>query len=92
MEMPCADPDAIGKVLERVEEEMGMGSYSDCPDSTDDVLGITGEPGWEIAGSRDYVKYASGMGYACVRTLKAPHPGEPGGGGLEYCVRASTQP
>ncbi|MEU3611972.1 hypothetical protein ABZ725_06590 [Streptomyces sp. NPDC006872] len=93
VEMPCEDPDAIGKVLKRVEEEIGMGSYADCPDATDDVLGITGEPGWEIAGSRDYVKYASGVGYACVRNLRAPHPGEPGGGGMDIdigdCVEAS---
>ncbi|MGW0944872.1 hypothetical protein ACWD4O_20310 [Streptomyces sp. NPDC002623] len=63
------------------------------PNATDDVLGIIGEPGWEIAGSRDYVKYASGVGYACVRTLKAPHPGEPGGGSMDIdvgeCLEAS---
>ncbi|MGW2046450.1 hypothetical protein ACWCPF_14865 [Streptomyces sp. NPDC001858] len=93
VELPCDDPEAIGKVLKRVTERIGANSYADCPDSSDDVLGITGEAPWEIAGSRDYVKYAGGVGYACVRNLKAPHPGEPGGGGMEVeigdCLEAS---
>ncbi|MCX5602274.1 hypothetical protein OG418_45650 [Streptomyces phaeochromogenes] len=93
VEMPCDDPDAIGKVLKRVEKKTTVYTYIDCSDSTDDVLGISGDPGWEVAGSRDYLKYVAGVGYACVRNLKAPHPGEPGQGGMEIrvgdCLEAS---
>lgn len=93
VEMPCDDPDAIGKVLKRVEKKTTLYTYTDCSDSTDDVLGISGDPGWEVAGSRDYAEYAVGEGYACVRNLKAPHPGEPGEGGMEIrvgdCLEAS---
>ncbi|MEU5341947.1 hypothetical protein AB0H18_14105 [Streptomyces sp. NPDC020766] len=86
-------PDAIGKVLKRVEKKTTVYTYVDCSESADDVLGISGEPGWEVAGSRDYAKYVVGEGYACVRNLKAPHPGEPGEGGMEIrvgdCLEAS---
>ena len=49
VEMPCDDPDAIGKVLKRVEKKTTVYTYIDVSDSTDDVLGISGDPGWEVA-------------------------------------------
>jgi len=85
-EMACDDPDAIGKVLKRVKEKMTRSTYIDCPGSTDDVLGVTDASGPELAGSRDYARWLGGVGYACVRNLKAPHPGDPGGGGMEIRV------
>ncbi|MCX5561161.1 hypothetical protein [Streptomyces sp. NBC_00038] len=85
-EMACDAPDAIGKVLKRAKEKTTQDTYIDCPDSTDDVLGISDTGGPELAGSRDYTQYVNGIGYACVRNLKAPHPGDPGGGGMEIRV------
>lgn len=82
-EVACDNTDAIGRVLKRVEEKTTAYTYIDCPDSTDDVLGISNATGPELAGPRDYLKYVNGVGYACVRNLEAPHPGEPGGGGME---------
>ncbi|MFD5629584.1 hypothetical protein [Streptomyces sp. NPDC127072] len=85
-EVACDDPDAIGKVLKRAEERTTQNTYIDCPGPTDDVLGISDAGGPELAGPRDYAQYVNGVGYACVRNLRAPHPGDPGGGGMEIRV------
>lgn len=85
-EMACDDSDAVGKVIKRAKEKTTQDTYIDCPDPTDDVLGISDASGPELAGSRDYAQYVTGVGYACVRNLKAPHPGDAGGGGMEIRV------
>lgn len=85
-ETACDDPDAIGKVIKRAKEKTTQDTYIECPDATDDVLGISDTSGPELAGLREYVPYATGTGYACVRNLKAPHPGDPGGGGMKIRV------
>ncbi|MCP3820821.1 hypothetical protein NLX86_22805 [Streptomyces sp. A3M-1-3] len=91
VETACDDPEAYGRVLKRSEEELTLTSIPDCPDPTDQVMGITyGKEKVsvteEVAGPLHYVTYAVGHGYACVRNLKAPHPGDRGGGGMEIRV------
>lgn len=87
-EMACADPTALGKVLYRGKTSLRPFSSPYCPDGADGVLGIAARTGNEAerAGSSDILRYATAPRYVCVRYLKGPHPGDPGGGGMEIRV------
>ncbi|MFC5720304.1 hypothetical protein ACFP1Z_09030 [Streptomyces gamaensis] len=65
-QVDCADARASARVLARYSGPESRGPR--CPEPTDFVLGITGE-----AHARE--------GYACLRNLRPPHPGDPGMGG-----------
>lgn len=47
-EMACDDSDAVGKVIKRAKEKTTQDTYIDCPDPTDDVLGISDASGPEL--------------------------------------------
>jgi hypothetical protein len=75
-EVPCDDPKAVAKVIDRIDtgfpDPFGATSCSDNADFAVDV-----PVSMAILEDRP----AFGEGYACMRNLKAPHPGDPGGGG-----------
>lgn len=91
-EVACDTPSAVAKVTLR--QARGDPGEPDCPDVTDFVLAIEGGtavptpsdsgasapapsgPAGSSTGRSD-----SGEGYACMRNLRPPHPGDPGGGG-----------
>ncbi|MZD09676.1 hypothetical protein GTW43_32030 [Streptomyces sp. SID5785] len=87
-EVPCRSERAIAKVLARFEGASADGPA--CPAPTDFVLHISENrpsAGGNGAG-------AVAEGYACMRNLEDPHPGDPGGGGgprtvVGDCVRAA---
>ncbi|MFI7601569.1 hypothetical protein [Actinoplanes sp. NPDC049681] len=92
-EVACADPAATDSILSRfapdsaVAAQLGRRSV-DCPDETDEVVELT-KLGPPLAGD-------SPGGYVCVRSLKPPHPGDPGNGGgptivVGDCVTASSK-
>ncbi|WP_217546778.1 hypothetical protein [Streptomyces sp. GbtcB6] len=91
-EVACDDAAAEGKVVYYSTEDLDgriSSSYAPyCPDNADDVLGITRGTGMgqEFAGHSNFVAFAAATQYACVRYLKGPHPGDPGGGGMEIRV------
>ncbi|MER7184588.1 hypothetical protein ABT404_34870 [Streptomyces hyaluromycini] len=91
-EVACDDAAAEGRVVYYSTEDLDgciVSSYSPyCPDNADDVLGITRGTGMgqEFAGHSDFVAFATASQYACVRYLKGPHPGDPGGGGMQIRV------
>ncbi|MFC7305418.1 hypothetical protein ACFQVC_14450 [Streptomyces monticola] len=66
-EVACTSEKAQARVLARHDGTQSRGPR--CPDITDFVL--------HISESRP----AAERGYACMRNLEAPHPGDPGGGG-----------
>ncbi|MFK8906289.1 hypothetical protein [Streptomyces sp. YS-3] len=69
-EVPCTSERAVARVLARREGTRAAGAAG-CPADTDFVLYIGGE---------------GASGYACMRNLEAPHPGDPGMGGGPYTV------
>jgi hypothetical protein len=73
-EVPCTSERAASRVIARYDGDVGGGPV--CPATTDFVLHISaqGTPG---AGGDSAVP----KGYACMRDLEPPHPGDPGGGG-----------
>ncbi|ULR50800.1 hypothetical protein [Streptomyces deccanensis] len=77
-EVPCASERAAARVVARHEGRVGQGPL--CPPTTDFVLHIS-----ESTDERDgYDEDGDGsvpQGYACMRGLQPPHPGDPGGGG-----------
>ncbi|WP_307671386.1 hypothetical protein [Streptomyces sp. V2I9] len=83
-EVFCRSEKAVAKVLAR---HLGTpASGHPCPDATDFVLHVS-ETG---TGARSRLT----TGYACMRNLEPPHPGDPGQGGgpltvVGDCVTAS---
>ena len=77
-EVPCAGERAAARVVARHDDRVGQGPL--CPPTTDFVLHIS-----ESTGEQDgYDEDGDGsvpQGYACMRGLQPPHPGDPGGGG-----------
>ncbi|WP_374116902.1 hypothetical protein [Streptomyces sp. MNU76] len=77
-EVPCASERAAARVVARHDGRVGQGPL--CPPTTDFVLHIS-----ESADDRNgYDEDGDGsvpQGYACMRKLQPPHPGDPGGGG-----------
>jgi hypothetical protein len=74
-EVPCGSATAAARVLVRHQE--GRVSGSSCPATTDFVLRISeNRPSVDEDGDG-----AVAQGYACMRNLLPPHPGDPGGGG-----------
>jgi hypothetical protein len=71
-EVPCAGERAAARVVARHDGKAGEGPL--CPPTTDFVLHIGEQPAETGTGSIP-------QGYACMRTLQPPHPGDPGAGG-----------
>ncbi|WP_431033744.1 hypothetical protein ACQYWQ_09500 [Streptomyces sp. P6-2-1] len=86
-EVSCRSESAVARVLTRHEERRADGPL--CPGRTDFVLQLSGgDPGLDEDGDGSVAR-----GYACMRNLEAPHPGDPGQGGgprtvAGDCVRA----
>ncbi|MFI1102584.1 hypothetical protein [Streptomyces melanogenes] len=70
-EVPCTSERAVARVSVRSEGAARRGGAAGCPLDTDFVLYIGGE---------------GAAGYACMRNLEAPHPGDPGMGGGPFTV------
>ncbi|GHI07539.1 hypothetical protein Scel_58600 [Streptomyces cellostaticus] len=74
-EVPCASERAAARVVARYD---GAGTDGPrCPPATDFVLHISQQ---RSQGDEDG-DGAIPQGYACMRNLEPPHPGDPGGGG-----------
>ncbi|WP_338696721.1 hypothetical protein V2W30_14415 [Streptomyces sp. Q6] len=74
-EVPCSSERAVAKVVARYEGLPSNGPA--CPGTTDFVLHISeNRPSSDENGDG-----AVAQGYACMRNLEAPHPGDAGGGG-----------
>jgi hypothetical protein len=71
-EVPCGGERAAARVVARHDGTAAEGPP--CPPTTDFVLHIGEQPTETGAGS-------IWQGYACMRTLQPPHPGDPGAGG-----------
>lgn len=73
-EVPCTSERAAARVIARYDGDVSGGPA--CPATTDFVLHIGAQessgPGGDVAVAK---------GYACMRDLEPPHPGDPGGGG-----------
>ncbi|MEV5879704.1 hypothetical protein AB0L75_36935 [Streptomyces sp. NPDC052101] len=65
-EVPCAGERAAARVVARYDGAVTDGPL--CPATTDFVLHISAQA-------------AIAPGYACMRNLEPPHPGDPGAGG-----------
>jgi hypothetical protein len=76
-EVPCASERAAARVVARHDGTVPQGPP--CPATTDFVLHISESrpaPGADEDGDGSVPQ-----GYACMRKLQPPHPGDPGGGG-----------
>ncbi|WP_210591411.1 hypothetical protein [Streptomyces sp. GESEQ-35] len=74
-EVSCTGERAAARVVARYDSKVDQGPL--CPGTTDFVLHIS-----EQARSSDEDgDGAVPQGYACMRNLSPPHPGDPGGGG-----------
>ncbi len=73
-EVPCTSERAASRVIARYDGDVSDGPA--CPATSDFVLHISAQ-GSSDAGGDDAVP----KGYACMRNLEPPHPGDPGGGG-----------
>ncbi|MFD5230625.1 hypothetical protein ACFWJ5_19260 [Streptomyces qaidamensis] len=74
-EVPCAGERAAARVVARHDGTVRDGPR--CPATTDFVLHISEQrPSSDEDGDG-----AVPQGYACMRNLQPPHPGDPGGGG-----------
>ncbi|MFI9805917.1 hypothetical protein ACIHEJ_16395 [Streptomyces sp. NPDC052301] len=74
-EVPCASERAAARVVARYDGTAADGPL--CPATTDFVLHISAQAG---AADEDG-DGAIPQGYACMRNLEPPHPGDPGAGG-----------
>ncbi|MFG2787093.1 hypothetical protein [Streptomyces sp. NPDC048419] len=72
-EVPCTSERAAARVVARFDGSVGRGPL--CPATTDFVLHISAQK--SSSGEDGSVP----QGYACMRNLELPHPGDPGGGG-----------
>ncbi|MEU4036513.1 hypothetical protein [Streptomyces collinus] len=77
-EVPCAGERAAARVVARHDGAATGGPP--CPPTTDFVLRISAQRPAHDPGDEDG-DGAIPQGYACMRNLEAPHPGDPGGGG-----------
>ncbi|MDH6215879.1 hypothetical protein M2283_003183 [Streptomyces pseudovenezuelae] len=74
-EVPCTSERAAARVVARFDGKVGEGPL--CPATTDFVLHISEQnPSSDEDGDGSVPQ-----GYACMRNLESPHPGDPGGGG-----------
>ncbi|MEV8315422.1 hypothetical protein AB0Q95_14740 [Streptomyces sp. NPDC059900] len=74
-EVPCTSERAAARVVARYDDTVAEGPA--CPARTDFVLHISeGRPAGDEDGDGTVPR-----GYACMRNLELPHPGDPGGGG-----------
>ncbi|MBD0425053.1 hypothetical protein AB0L35_00065 [Streptomyces sp. NPDC052309] len=74
-EVPCSSERAAARVVARHDGRVSDGPP--CPATTDFVLHISEQrPSSDEDGDG-----AVPRGYACMRNLQPPHPGDPGGGG-----------
>ncbi|WP_041819922.1 hypothetical protein [Streptomyces davaonensis] len=73
-EVPCGGERAAARVVARFDGAVGDGPP--CPGTTDFVLHIS-----EQSPSDEDGDGAVPQGYACMRNLAPPHPGDPGSGG-----------
>jgi hypothetical protein len=74
-EVACTSERAAARVVARRDGTVGDGPP--CPATTDFVLHIRAQsPASDEDGDG-----AVAQGYACMRNLQPPHPGDPGGGG-----------
>ncbi|MFF4500076.1 hypothetical protein [Streptomyces sp. NPDC001401] len=74
-EVPCPSERAAARVVARYDGKVGDGPL--CPATTDFVLHISRQsPSSDEDGDGSIPQ-----GYACMRNLEPPHPGDPGGGG-----------
>ncbi|MBC9716978.1 hypothetical protein H9Y04_31035 [Streptomyces sp. TRM66268-LWL] len=74
-EVPCTSEKAQAQVIARYDGRQSEGPA--CPAYTDFVLHISeSRPAYDEDGDGAVPK-----GYACMRNLESPHPGDPGGGG-----------
>ncbi|WP_229925593.1 hypothetical protein [Streptomyces longispororuber] len=74
-EVPCGSERAAARVIARHAGRVGEGPA--CPARTDFVLHISqARPAADEDGDGEVPR-----GYACMRNLEPPHPGDPGGGG-----------
>ncbi|MFD4608224.1 hypothetical protein ACFWOT_08915 [Streptomyces sp. NPDC058440] len=73
-EVPCSGERAAARVTARHDGRPADGPP--CPPDTDFVLHIGAQPA--VPGREGG---AIPQGYACMRNLQPPHPGDPGGGG-----------
>ncbi|MCQ4082844.1 hypothetical protein NGB36_20110 [Streptomyces sp. RB6PN25] len=81
-EVACNDRSAVAKVT--VRRTRGDPGEPDCPDVTDFVLAVQGGRAKETpspTGTGTGTGTGASDGYACMRNLRPPHPGDPGGGG-----------
>ncbi|MEU6252143.1 hypothetical protein [Streptomyces sp. NPDC047043] len=74
-EVPCTSERAAARVIARYDGKVGDGPL--CPATTDFVLHISRQS----ASSDEDGDGSVPQGYACMRNLEPPHPGDPGGGG-----------
>ncbi|SEQ35618.1 hypothetical protein SAMN04487983_1004241 [Streptomyces sp. yr375] len=74
-EVPCGGERAAARVVARHDGEVGEGPL--CPPTTDFVLHIGAQPTQTGTDSAGFIP----QGYACMRNLQPPHPGDPGAGG-----------
>ncbi|WP_329573295.1 hypothetical protein [Streptomyces sp. NBC_01361] len=74
-EVPCRSERAVARVTARYDGKVAAGPM--CPAHTDFVLHISeNRPAPAENGDGEIPQ-----GYACMRNLEPPHPGDPGGGG-----------
>lgn len=74
-EVPCTSERAAARVVARHDGKVSEGPA--CPATTDFVLHISeSRPAYDEDGDGTVPR-----GYACMRKLTPPHPGDPGGGG-----------
>ncbi|MEB3965315.1 hypothetical protein OKJ48_34570 [Streptomyces kunmingensis] len=74
-EVLCRSESAVARVLARYDGGSAQGPA--CPARTDFVLHISeSRPSSDENGDGSVAR-----GYACMRNLEEPHPGDPGGGG-----------
>lgn len=79
-EVPCTSGKAAARVIARHDGRRTTGPS--CPAATDFVLHISEHrPEFDEDGDGSVPR-----GYACMRNLEPPHPGDPGGGGGPYTV------
>ncbi|KND45607.1 MULTISPECIES: hypothetical protein [Streptomyces] len=85
-EVPCAGERAAARVVARHDDRVGQGPL--CPPTTDFVLHISesrppsdGSGRSGASGADEDGDGSVPQGYACMRKLQPPHPGDPGGGG-----------